>query len=172
MADLSPEDEREDAAVALLSNDVHIQANVLKKGQTNLPDRKRSTMAHAVWHNDAPACEITQLKGNFFKHTGFCVDGRNMLYPEEAVYLAEKLLLAVYDEKDRCLSFEDLFARLVAHIPFEAYLTYLKLKVLRHEQQWNFIFEMYYQLCMVIYSFVIIEPVWCNLAAGYDNYLI
>lgn len=91
--------------------------------------------AVAAWQSKLSLFEIFQIKGNFWKKTGFSEGGKNYLYPEEALYLLEKRQIAL------CRSIEDLNQQIYltkeeaydlildSVLDLAAYLIYVKLKV-------------------------------------------
>ena len=48
------------------------------------------TIAVGCWNPLTGLVEVTKMRGNFWKICGFSIQQKNYLYPEEALYLAEK----------------------------------------------------------------------------------
>ena len=51
--------------------------------------------AIGLWNKSENRVRITQMRGNFWKSTGFTQDGSNYLYPEEALLLYERASISI-----------------------------------------------------------------------------
>jgi hypothetical protein len=94
--------------------------------EVNLNER---SCAVARWQSVGKVVEVLQLRGNFWKTMGFCMNQRNYLYPEEALLLVERSQLLV-KKLDVRLPFKDFYEEVMEVLPLQFYLTYLKLKSL------------------------------------------
>ena len=56
-------------------------------------DKKK--VAEGVWHESLGVVELSTLRGNFWRVTGYTANSRQLLNPEEALLLVEKSLLIV-----------------------------------------------------------------------------
>jgi hypothetical protein len=73
---------------------------------------------------------IVRLRGNFWRICGFSKNGKDYLYPEEALYLVERSFLIVkYEEVT--VDYSSFYKQIVGHVSLAFYLTYIKLKVLK-----------------------------------------
>ena len=61
--------------------------------------------------------------------TGFCINKKSYLYPEEALLLAERSVLLVESEGQR-ITYHKLYESVIDLISLECHLAYLKLKTL------------------------------------------
>ena len=85
--------------------------------------------ASAIWNPVDGLVEIVQMKGNFWKTTGFSVDRRCYLHPEEALLLYERGVISVEYEKVR-IPYPKFYEAVVEKISLECHLAYVKLKSL------------------------------------------
>lgn len=93
----------------------------------------------AVWLPDLGVAEINKAAGNYWRTTGYAINARCFLYPEEALFLLEEKKIVV-EENGVTLSLQSFYERVLGIIPLPCYLTYLKLKSLdyiiqRHKKQ-------------------------------------
>ena len=80
------------------------------------------------WLAELGLVEVLKAGGNYWRTTGFSINARSFLYPEEALFLAEERKIVVED-KGQALSLETLYQMVLRVIPLPCYLVYLKLKV-------------------------------------------
>ena len=109
------------------------------------------SIALVRWEASLCLGEITVMKGNFWKYCGFSLNQKNYLYPEEALYLAERRAIRIRRSLDEIGSennnrnnklnngmpktayhFTEFYELILGHIPIAFYLTYLKLKSLEY----------------------------------------
>jgi tRNA-splicing endonuclease subunit sen54 N-term len=72
--------------------------------------------------------EVVKLAGNYWRTTGYSMNARCFLYPEEALYLFEEKKIHM-EGKGEVLSLESFYTTVTTIIPLQCYLTYAKLKV-------------------------------------------
>lgn len=112
-------------------------------GEDAFNDSKRvvsENVAIGCYNPAISLVEVTKMKGNFWKVSGFSVQQRNFLYPEEALYLAEKCALKILDTEKAQINFTTFYQLVVAKVTLPGYLTYAKLRNLdyitfRHRKQ-------------------------------------
>lgn len=90
--------------------------------------KDRSKICVGTWHDDKKVVEIIQMKGNFWRTHGFSENGKDYLYPEEALLLYEKSLIRIEANGIR-MSLKDFYNVVVGIIGLPCYLCYVKLKV-------------------------------------------
>jgi hypothetical protein len=84
--------------------------------------------AAASWQNAIGVAQMVKMKGNFWKSMGFSINGKEFLYPEEALLLLEKNQIII--SLDGHIIEKSMFYNIVLNfIPLPCYLTYAKLKV-------------------------------------------
>jgi hypothetical protein len=94
-----------------------------------MQDTRRKWMAIADWQPESCLAEITTMKGNFWKVTGFNVGAHNYLYPEEALLLCEKRRMLV-ERGGEIVELPQLYPLVLQTVPLACHLTYMKLKVI------------------------------------------
>ena len=67
--------------------------------------------------------------GLLYSVTGFCINRKSYLYPEEALLLAERSVLLVEHEGER-IEYHKFYEIVIGHVSLECHLAYLKLKSL------------------------------------------
>lgn len=112
--------------------------NDIQDKRQSVYDKKN--IATAVWYNSLSLAEITAMRGNFWKCTGFSMNSKNFLYPEEVLYLVEKNLISIYDENNNFIDFDKFYEMIMNIITLPCYLSYSKLKsleyvVMRHNKR-------------------------------------
>ena len=85
-------------------------------------------VAEATWLDDAGLAEITKMRGNFWKQSGFSINRRNFLYPEESLRLAEKSQIVIKYE-NKIIPVSLFYQIVIRRISLPCYLAYIKLKV-------------------------------------------
>ena len=90
----------------------------------------KKNIATAIWYPSLNFAEITVMRGNFWKCCGFSMNAKCYLFPEEALYLVEKNLIAIYDENKVYIEFNKFYEAILKIISIPCYLTYCKLKSL------------------------------------------
>jgi len=109
----------------------------------------KKNIAGAIWNYNFDAVELTKMRGNFWRTTGFrnkhncsfnivndknmilgfSKHSRNFLFPEEALFLVERYMLLV--ERDgKYFDFDRMYEEVLKTVPLPCYLTYVKLKTL------------------------------------------
>mmetsp|Transcript_5003 Transcript_5003/g.7406 ORF Transcript_5003/g.7406 Transcript_5003/m.7406 type:complete len:248 (+) Transcript_5003:13-756(+) len=89
----------------------------------------KKNIAGAKWNSDVDVVELTKMRGNFWRTTGFSKQSRNFLFPEEALFLVERYMLLV--ERDgKYFDFDRMYEEVIKTVPLSCYLTYVKLKTL------------------------------------------
>lgn len=101
--------------------------------------RPTKSTAEGCWQAVLGLVQMRKLRGNFWKKCGFTVNGTDFLYPEEALSLYERKLLAVFHQDGRLMDKRELFEVSLRVIPLSCYLAYAKLKamdyiVVRHRK--------------------------------------
>jgi hypothetical protein len=82
------------------------------------------------WLSQLSIIEMIVIKGNYWRIMGKTENGKNYLYPEEALYLSEKNLLVIVDEDGGKMYSKEIFYQLIIEtISLPCYLCYSKLKV-------------------------------------------
>jgi hypothetical protein len=92
-------------------------------------DTRRKWMAISQWQPESCLAEITTMKGNFWKVTGFNVGSHNYLYPEEALLLCEKRRMLV-EREGEIVELPQLYPLVLQTVPLACHLTYMKLRVI------------------------------------------
>lgn len=87
--------------------------------------------AHAIWDSSLFLAQITSIRGKFWRTMGFSSNGKDYLYPEETLYLAESSKLLVKQCEVEIPS-TILYELIVSKISMSLYLVYLKLKSLNY----------------------------------------
>jgi hypothetical protein len=81
------------------------------------------------WLPELGVAEVMKAGGNYWRTTGYSINTRSFLYPEEALYLVEEKKIAIEDQGGASLTLEEFYGYCAAVIPLACYLTYVKLKV-------------------------------------------
>lgn len=89
------------------------------------------SMATAIWSSELGLAEVVKMKGNFWKTTGFSINQRSFLYPEEALLLYDKKSILLLVESNR-VSISTFYELVLEKIPLSCYLVYVKLKNLEY----------------------------------------
>eukprot|EP01038_Epipyxis_sp_PR26KG_P004054 gene4054-5797_t len=111
-----------------------------------------SELSHNI---HSQSIEVIKMKGNFWKVMGYTNNKKNYLYLEEALYLAEKKQLIIYEpidsntmasinndnesnfidsltEKFKCLEFKCFYTYVINSISLPCYLVFIKLKSMEY----------------------------------------
>eukprot|EP00981_Chlorochromonas_danica_P009915 scaffold2913_cov181-Ochromonas_danica.AAC.9 len=86
--------------------------------------------AEGSWQPVLGLVQMRKLRGNFWKKCGFTVNAVDFLYPEEALSLYERKVLAVFHQDGRLMDKRELFDVSLNFIPLSCYLVYAKLRAL------------------------------------------
>ncbi len=84
--------------------------------------------SEGIWKPMLGLVQIRRLRGNFWKKYGFSINGVDFLYPEEALSLYERKIIAVFGQDGRQMDKRELFEAVLSVIPLSCYLAYAKLK--------------------------------------------
>jgi tRNA-splicing endonuclease subunit sen54 N-term len=82
------------------------------------------------YHSEIGVVEVVKLAGNYWRTTGYSVNARCFLYPEEALHLLEERKISI-ECKGVTLTLEQFYGTTMTLLPLQCYLTYTKLKVSR-----------------------------------------
>ena len=94
----------------------------------------RKTACSGRWSVCNRYIEMTQMKGNLFRYQGVTVKGKEMLFPEEALYSVEKASMYVHRGEDLLAKIKSsiFFQDVMNLIPQECYLAYSRLRSLEY----------------------------------------
>jgi hypothetical protein len=94
----------------------------------------RAGAAYGKWDENAQAVDLTKMRGNFWKITGFSAGTKNYLNVEEAMYLVERAQMYIHsdDVGDVKVKSSVFYKKVMSLIPQECYLVYAKLKNLEY----------------------------------------
>jgi hypothetical protein len=85
------------------------------------------TAAGTHWDEGLGLAEVRDMRGNFWRTHGFSMNRKNMLHPEETLYLYETGKLQLYVEGEKVV-FHEFYELIINLISLPCYLTYTKLK--------------------------------------------
>eukprot|EP01041_Mallomonas_annulata_P009947 gene9947-20682_t len=90
---------------------------------------KLNVASLGIWSSNDEMVVITKMRGKFWRTIGFTSNGRDLLYPEEALLLVERGQLVIMEEGSPVYS-SIFYHKAIAAIGLPCYLTYTKLKSL------------------------------------------
>lgn len=86
-------------------------------------------VAVARWLPKLNLVEVIKIRGNFWRKFGFSLGKKNMLNPEEALFLLERGMLVIENESGKRIPFRDVYDEITLKIGLPCYLSYVKLRV-------------------------------------------